>query len=127
MGVKMRTEFRWMGSTGKGSEAGGISLIEELGKASMASEERGQESCAGPGHAGPWKGFSDIYLKVSRKPLGSFWGTGDRHCCDNTIRCMFRSVTPAAWGDRTAGAQLGGHPSVVQMRASGGQGERRTE
>lgn len=43
------------------------------------------ESWAGPGLPGPWKGFSDIYLKVSRRPLGSYWRTGLWH----TIRCVF--------------------------------------
>ena len=59
------------------------------------------ERWAGPGRPGPWKGFSDIYRKVSRRPLGSYWSTGFRVVAHNPM-CVSRGV-------RIAGAQLGGH------------------
>ena len=49
---------------------------------------RGKQSWTGPGHPGPWEGFSDVYLKVSRRSLGSYWSTGDRVVATHSDVCF---------------------------------------
>lgn len=60
-----------------------------------------------PAHAGPGEGFSDVYLKVSRKLLGTYGSTEDRVMTVHQMR-VFTEFIPTAGGVYTAGAQLGG-------------------